>query len=101
MKRTNISTLKRDLSRYIQHVRQGGVVRVFDRDTPVADIVPLGSHSQAAEGGTEAMIERLERQGTVIRRGSGRIDPSMLRKRPLRVRRSVVEAILDERRGGR
>ena len=101
MKKTNISTLKRDLSRYIDYVRQGGIVRIFDRQTPVADIVPMARHGRASDETIEAMIERLERQGSAIRRGTGRIDPSVLRKRPLKSRRSVVEAIIEERREGR
>ena len=101
VKKTNISTLKRDLSQYIDYVRKGGIVRVFDRQTPVADIVPMARRSKASDETIEAMIERLERQGSVIRRGTGRIDPSVLRHRPLKTRRSVVEAILEERREGR
>ncbi len=101
MKKTNISTLKRDLSRYIDYVREGGIVRVFDRRTPVADIVPMVRRGKASDETIEAMLERLERQGSVIRPGTGRIDPSVLRKRPLKSRRSVVEAIVQERRDGR
>jgi antitoxin (DNA-binding transcriptional repressor) of toxin-antitoxin stability system len=101
MKKTNISSLKRDLSGYIDYVRKGGMVRVFDRQTPVADIVPLARRERASDETVEAIIERLERQGSVIRRGTGRIDPAVVRKRPLKVGRSVVEAILDERREGR
>jgi antitoxin (DNA-binding transcriptional repressor) of toxin-antitoxin stability system len=101
VKKTNISTLKRDLSRYIDYVRKGGVVRVFDRQTPVADIVPMARSGKASDETIEAMVERLERQGSVMRHGTGRIDPSILRKPPLKSRRSVVEAILEERREGR
>ena len=100
MKKTNISTLKRDLSRYIEYVRKGGVVRVFDRDTPVAEIVPLSRGAKFAEEAIEAMIVRLERQGSVIRRGTGRFDLSKLEK-PVKTRRSVVDAIIEERREGR
>ena len=101
MKKTNISILKRDLSRFIQHVRQGGVVRVFDRNTPVAEIVPLAARAGSENDATAAMLERLERQGTVVRRGSGRIDPALLRKPALKIGASVAEAIVEERRDGR
>ncbi len=100
MKKTNISTLKRDLSRYIDYVRKGGVVRVFDRDTPVADLVPLVRRRKSTDETMEAIIDRLEREGSVIRRGAGRFDLSKLAK-PVKTRRSVVEAILEERREGR
>jgi antitoxin (DNA-binding transcriptional repressor) of toxin-antitoxin stability system len=101
MKKTNISTLKRDLSRYIDYVRKGGIVRVFDRQNPVADIVPMARRGKISDETIEAMIERLERQGSVVRRGTGRLDPSILRHRPLKSRSSVVEAILEERWEGR
>ncbi len=100
MKKTNISTLKRELSRYIDYVRKGGVVRVFDRDTPVADLVPLVRRRKSTDEAMEAIIDRLEREGSVIRRGAGRFDLSKLAK-PVKSRRSVVEAILEERREGR
>jgi antitoxin (DNA-binding transcriptional repressor) of toxin-antitoxin stability system len=101
MKKTNISTLKRDLSRYIDYVRKGGTVRVFDRQTPVADLVPMVGRGKASDETTEAMIDRLERQGSVIRRGTGRFDPAVLRRPPVKTRRSVVAAVLEERREGR
>ena len=101
MKKTNISTFKRDLSRYIDYVRRGGTVRIFDRQTPVADVVPMVRRGKVSDETVEAIIERLERQGSVIRRGTGRIDPSIVQKSPLKSRRSVVEAILEERREGR
>jgi antitoxin (DNA-binding transcriptional repressor) of toxin-antitoxin stability system len=101
MKKTNISTLKRDLSRYLEYVRKGGTVRVFDRQTPVADIVPMVRRAKAFDETMEAMVERLERQGSVTRRGTGRFDPAVLRRPPVKTRRSVVEAVLEERREGR
>ena len=100
MKKTNISTLKRDLSRYIDYVRKGGTVRVFDRDTPVADIVPLERREKFEDEDIEALMQRLERQGSVIRRGTGKFDLSKLGK-PIKARRSVLEALLEERREGR
>lgn len=101
MKKTNISTLKRDLSRYIDYVRKGGTVRIFDRQTPVADIVPMVRRGKLSDETVEAIIERLERQGSIIRRGTGRFDAAVLRRPPVKTRRSVVEAVLEERRDGR
>jgi antitoxin (DNA-binding transcriptional repressor) of toxin-antitoxin stability system len=100
VKKTNISTLKRDLSRYINYVRKGGVVRVFDRDTPVADIVPLARRRKSDDETMQAIIDRLEREGSVVRRGTGRFDLSKLGP-PIKARRSVLEALLEERREGR
>lgn len=100
VKKTNISTLKRDLSRYIEYVRKGGTVRIFDRDNPVADIVPLERREKYKDEEIEALMQRLERQGTVEIRGAGRFDMAKLGK-PVKTKASVVAAIIDERREGR
>ena len=41
MKKAKIAELRNGLSRYLEHVRAGGSVLVYDRDTPIAEIVPL------------------------------------------------------------
>jgi len=41
MKKAKIAELRNSLSRYLDHVRAGGSVLVYDRDTPIAEIVPL------------------------------------------------------------
>jgi antitoxin (DNA-binding transcriptional repressor) of toxin-antitoxin stability system len=99
MKQAKISDLKNNLSRYIAYVRKGGVVRVMDRDRPVADLVPLG---RGEPSGTEidAIVHDLERKG-IVSRGTGTL-PKRFLHRPLpRSKTSVVEALLDERRNSR
>ena len=66
MKQANIGHLKNQLSKYVDHVRDGGEVVIYDRDTAVARMVPL-----APPSGGDADQERLaglERKG-LIRRG--------------------------------
>lgn len=99
VRRTNISTLKRDLSRYLDYVRRGGTVRVFDRDTPVADIVPL-SERAATSDRLKANLERLERAGA-IRRGDGRLPESFFTRELPKAGASALEALLEERRNSR
>jgi prevent-host-death family protein len=41
--RAGIAELKSKLSEYLRVVRRGGTVTVFDRDTPVARLVPIES----------------------------------------------------------
>ncbi len=41
MKKAKIAELRNGLSRYLDHVRAGGTVLVYDRDKPIAEIVPL------------------------------------------------------------
>jgi prevent-host-death family protein len=40
-KRVKISELKNHLSKYLRHVRRGHTVEVLDRDTLIAEIVPV------------------------------------------------------------
>src|SRR5438046_1897003 len=48
MKKAKVAELKNGLSRYLAHVKRGGTVLVFERDRPVARIVPLTSERLAA-----------------------------------------------------
>ena len=41
MKTVRIADLKNNLSRHLARVRRGGEITVYDRDTPVARIVPF------------------------------------------------------------
>lgn len=97
MRRTNISSLKRQLSQYLDYVRGGGVVRIFDRDTPVAEIVPLGRRKESADDAIEAIIERKIREGSI----RPPLRKPVLPKKLIKVGGSVVEALLEERRKGR
>lgn len=98
MKRARIAELKNNLSRYLDHVRAGGIVLVLDRDQPVARIVPL-SRPAGTRGGVDERLLRLERQG-LIRRGTGGLPEWFGRRRPHRVRGSVLEDLLEERESG-
>jgi antitoxin (DNA-binding transcriptional repressor) of toxin-antitoxin stability system len=41
VKKVKIADLKNNLSRHLLYVRDGGVLTILDRDTPVARIVPF------------------------------------------------------------
>jgi antitoxin (DNA-binding transcriptional repressor) of toxin-antitoxin stability system len=71
MKKAKIAELRNGPSRYLDHVRAGGLVVVDDRDTPIAEIVPLRrSKSRSKKDFDEERLARLERKGA-IRRGTG------------------------------
>lgn len=98
MKKARIAELKNNLSRYLEHVRGGGTVLVLDRNLPVARIVPL--HEAPRDGGTDAeRLTRLERRG-LIRRGTGGLPDWLGRRRPPKLRGSVLRDLLEERRSG-
>lgn len=97
MKEAKISEVKNHLSRYLALVRKGEVVRILDRDRPVAQIVPIAEPTAGRRVGSEALAE-MERKG-LIRRGSGRIGPEILAKDPPGKPCGVLEALLEEREG--
>lgn len=94
MKNAKISELKNNLSRLLAYVRRGGRVRVFDRDRPVADLVPCELPGSGDAG--DARLRELELEG-ILRRGTGRLPEGFLEQRLPKTKVSVLEALLDER----
>lgn len=97
MREAKISQVKNQLSRYLAMVRRGEIVRILDRNTPIAQIVPIAQAVGDAPVGEEALAE-LERKG-LVRRGSGRIDRELLRSNPPGKSAGVLDALLEERDG--
>jgi antitoxin (DNA-binding transcriptional repressor) of toxin-antitoxin stability system len=100
MKKAKIGELRNSLSRYLDHVRAGGRVMIYDRDTPIAEIVPLNKRTDKKKR-DEERLARLERKGLVTR-GKGGVGEWLKRWKPVRIPggASVVEAILEERESG-
>lgn len=98
MKKAKIAELKNHLSRYLDHVRSGESVLVLDRDQPVAQIVPLAWPAADARG-HDARLAQLERRG-LIRRGSGGLPEWFGKRKPPRLKGSVLKDLLAERGEG-
>jgi antitoxin (DNA-binding transcriptional repressor) of toxin-antitoxin stability system len=100
MRNVKIAEAKNNLSRHLAFVRKGGRVRIFDRDTPIAEIIPI----EAAVSGPQdegAILASLDRRG-VIRRGKGGPVPRVILKPgPADSKRRLLMALLDERRTSR
>jgi antitoxin (DNA-binding transcriptional repressor) of toxin-antitoxin stability system len=99
MKSAKIAELKNNLSRYLDYVKAGGTVMVLERDRPVAQIVSLSRSGARHVGSDDARLIRLERRG-VIRRGAGGLPDWFGRRRPPRLRGSVLRDLLAERGRG-
>src|SRR5438309_6651018 len=84
MKKARIAELKDHLSRYLDHVKGGGSVLVFDRDQPVAQIVPIQS-GRHKTGDLGERLGRLERRG-IVRRGAGGLPDWLGRRKPPKLR---------------
>jgi antitoxin (DNA-binding transcriptional repressor) of toxin-antitoxin stability system len=102
MKKAKIGELRNGLSRYLDYVRAGGSVMVYDRDTPIAEIVPLTrTKSRNKKDLDEERLVRLERKGA-IRRGTGDLAEWFKTHRPIDIPggASVLDALLEERESG-
>jgi len=95
MKEAKISEVKNQLSRYLALVRRGEVVRILDRDVPVAQIVPIAQGVPGRAAGREALLE-MERKG-LVRRGSGQVDREILDADPPGKPSGVLAALLEDR----
>src|SRR5262249_30686419 len=99
VKKASLSEVKNDLSRYVDHVRRGGRVRILVRGVPAADLVP-GSRGGEGDAAEDPRLGDLERRG-LIRRGDADVAPEILRPGPRLGKKSLAEALIDERREGR
>jgi antitoxin (DNA-binding transcriptional repressor) of toxin-antitoxin stability system len=96
MRIVKIAEAKAQLSRYLAYVRRGGCVRILDRDTPVADLVPAPAGGQDTEEDRWLAVQ--ERRG-LIRRGSpGAIPKDLFEPGPPA---DLLQALLGERKRSR
>jgi prevent-host-death family protein len=86
MKTVKIAELKARLSEHLRYVRRGHVLTILDRDTPVAQVVPIG--------GTDALRVREPAERV------GKLQDVPL-PAPLRIELDVVDLLLEERQGER
>jgi len=86
MKQVRIADLKARLSEYLRAVRGGETIAVLDRDTPVAQLIPIRGQS--------ALRVRKPAPGTP--------PPNRVRlPKPAKVNLDVVQLLLEERQGHR
>ena len=99
MRSVKIGDAKNNLSRHLAYVRRGGRVRIFDRDTPVADLVPV---EQVDPSDADAqLLAELERAGLVRRGESAALPRDLLRPGPRDQKARLRHALLEERRRSR
>ena len=86
MKQVRIAELKSRLSEYLRAVRRGETIAVLDRETPVAQIVPVRDRA--------ALRVRKPAAGTPA--------PNRVRlPKPAKLKVDVVELLLEERQSHR
>jgi prevent-host-death family protein len=86
MRQVRISELKAKLSEYLRAVRRGETIAILDRETPVAQIVPVRAQS-----------------GLRVRKPAPGAPPlnRILLPKPAKLPIDVVELLLEERQGHR
>lgn len=100
MKKASVADMKNNLSRYLAYVRRGGRVTIYNRETPVAELVPARTAgSDEPRDRLAASVERLAREG-IVRRGSGEAVAALLEP-PAGPPSGVLDALLEERASGR
>ena len=95
MERVTISQLKNSLSAYLKKVRAGQTVLILDRDEPIAMLERVDNTTNSDE-----RLARLERQGLIRRSRTAQPFEVLRGYKPVKSKRSVVEALIEERREG-
>ena len=90
MTKVGVAKLKAELSDYLRKVKEGGEVVVYDRETPIARIIPYSSKERA--GG---LIIRPAKPG--MRFQDVPLPPPL----PLADGRSVVDLLIEDRQKDR
>ncbi len=86
MKQVRIAELKARLSEYLRAVRRGETIAVLDRETPVAQIIPV----------REQVVLRVRKPAP------GTPPPNGVRlPKPAKLKVDVVDLLLEERQGHR
>jgi prevent-host-death family protein len=95
MATASISEAKAKLSALLDRVKAGETVTITDRGVPVAQLTPMHASDEVD---WDARLEKLERQGLVVR-PTKKLEPGWLTSQPLpKFQESVLEALLEERR---
>jgi prevent-host-death family protein len=94
METATISQVKNSLSAYLRKVRSGQTVLILDRDEPVAVLTSVDTKDRPKD-----RLAKLEKRG-LVRRAAG-ADPLSVLDKPVSAQKSVVEALLEDRRDAR
>ena len=96
MTTAGISELKARLSEYLDRVKAGEEVLITDRGNPVARLLPV-----SRAGGGRDIMANMEKRG-LVKLGSGKLPRGFWEvPKPEDPGGSVLQALLEEREGGR
>ena len=95
MGKATISEIKNRLSAYLKQVRVGHSLLILDRDQPAARLERVESEQHPDD-----RLTRLERAG-LIKRATQPMPAQCPERSAPKAKRSVLQALVDERREGR
>jgi len=99
MEKANIAELKNNLSRYLRKVRAGETVLIMDRNRPIARIERVGGQVDWNERLARLVAAGLATPPTNPVPRKDLIE--FLRKKRPKSKKSIVDAVIEERREGR
>ena len=95
MEKATISQIKNHLSAYLKKLRAGESVLICERDQPIARLVRV-----EGKACPDDKLAQLERDG-LVRRSQQPVPIELLRTPAPKSKRSVLQALLEERSEGR
>ena len=98
MKVVKVADAKNHLSKHLGAVKRGARIRIFDRNTPIADLVPV---ELSAEDGESLLLAKQEARGILRRGAPGPLPAELFRPGPADPGGRAVAALLDERKKSR
>jgi antitoxin (DNA-binding transcriptional repressor) of toxin-antitoxin stability system len=104
MLHVKVDQLEAELEGLLRKVKAGESVTIYDGETPIARIEPTAQQAEEPMPTFASEDERLAwliAQGIVLPPRNPNADLSILKEPPPKVRASVLEALLEERREGR
>jgi prevent-host-death family protein len=96
MEKATISQLKNSLSAYLKKVRGGQTVLILDRNEPIAVLERVNANERP-----EGRLTRLEKSGIIRRSRTARPLEALEKTKLPKSKKSVLDALLDERREAR
>ena len=96
MEKATISQLKNSLSAYLKKVRGGQAVLILDRNEPIAVLERVNANDRP-----EGRLARLEKTGVIRRSRTERPLGALEKTKPPKSKKSVLSALLEERREAR
>lgn len=101
MRSVKIAEAKAQLSKHLRYVRAGGRVVIYDRDQPVAKLVPYEDDADPMATDEQVRIDLIKRGILTPPKKKGRARLPALRDLPHDPTGSVVAALIEARRTGR